>query len=678
MLHAETEMWSLGIISRVQDPTSFGYTLRNFPVAKGPNENPRIVIDGSQASLNEQVTSYRGTSEEGLKSKMNRNSYLLRSDLRKMFWQIRARKSQQDLQRFWSAKFTNVLCQMMSMTMGIKGASGIATRIMRCLEHIMDDGFQVWLHTYIDEQLHQNQSPVAAYLDAFLTRSVMVFLGFKLNWKKTMLTPPTQSLPFCGIVLHSRFLTASPVAARLEKIRTLSLLLLHLVHYDLPIQAKLLSSLLGSIHTMGATHQMTSFCTQKLELIRTRITREHHPLTKSKLRCIHIPLHHIQWCQSELVYWSSSNCQHEWRWKIPDQFHHTLTTDASCYAMGFDHDDGFKSRMYLDASQRQWSHNTMESWAGCEGTETLLATEPHHPPTHLEPLFVLLQMDNNTAKKAINDLKTRSSQIMAFMKPFQARMHQRAVCIRAVHICKFDMDHKYVSDRLGRLRSLLWCRRLHPAVFRCACQRLHIAPQTPVLDLAASNQARQSSHYVSLLPDHRARFCNMYSELWNHRLSPKINADEELWIFPPENQIPNVLRHLEASGATSVVIMVPIWQRPWLAQILLKSRGPILLLNGGTSLLSPPEGVHCCLPLAPGKWTWMITRIASSSFVKQHLSPKDTVPTRLTSFSTLTTRIENLEHNMIPTGEHSLIFSAAMRKLQAAWTSLTLSDSLDS
>jgi len=674
MLHAEEEMWSLGLISRVEDPHSFGCILRNFPVAKSPTEHPRIVVDGSQASLNEDVPSYRGTSEEELKSKMQRNSYLLRSDLRKMFWQIRARPSQQNLQRFWSAKFKSVLCRMLCMTMGIKGASGVATRLMRCLEHIMDTHFAVWLHTYVDEQMHQNKSPASTYLDTLLTRTVMVFLGFKLNWKKSMLTPPTQSLPFCGIVLHSRFLTASPIAARLEKIRTLSLLILHMLEQSLPIQAKLLSSILGSIHTMGATHQMTFFCTRKLEIIRTGLLQKHHPVTKSKLRQIILPPHQLQWCQTDLVYWSKQHSQHEWRWQIPDRFHHTLTTDASCYAIGMDHLHGFKSRMFLSAAQRQWSHNAMEGLAGCEGVDTLLVTEPHHQPTYLDPLFILLQLDNNTAKKGFNDLKSRSSQIMEIMQPFQSRMHQRAVCVRAFHINKLVMDTKYQSDRLGRIRSLLWCRRLHNTIFKLVCSRLCIPPETPILDLAASNQSRQGPHYVSLLPDHRARFINMFSELWNHKLSSKINSDETMWVFPPENQIPAVLRHLEMSGETSIIMMVPVWKRPWLSKILHQSSGPLLLLQGGTSLLSAPEGAHCSLPLAPGKWTWLITKVGSTSYNKRHRQPKATQPPKPISFSELTTRIEEVDHSMIPTGEHSSVFSAAVKKLRSAWMSQMLSD----
>jgi hypothetical protein len=338
-----------------------------------------------------------------------------------------------------------------------------------------------------------------------------------------------------------------------------------------------------------------------------------------------------------------------------------------------DHLNGFKSRMFLTTAQRQMTHNAMEGLAGCEGIDTLLVTEPHHQPTYHDPLFILLQLDNNTAKKGFNDLKSRSPQIMEMMQVFQSRMHQQAVCVRALHINKLVMDTKYQSDRLGRIRSLLWCRRLHKSIFQLVCSRLKISSETPILDLAASNQSRQGPHYVSLLPDHRARFINMFSELWNPKLSSKIHPNETMWLFPPENQIPSVLRHLEMSGETSIILMVPIWHRPWLSQILHQSSGPLLLLQGGTSLLSAPEGAHCSLPLTPGKWTWLITRVGSTSYNKRHMQLKATQPPRPISFSEITTRIDEVDHSMIPTGTHSSVFSAAVKKLRGAWMSQMLS-----
>jgi hypothetical protein len=166
-----------------------------------------------------------------------------------------------------------------------------------------------------------------------------------------------------------------------------------MLEHSLPIPAKLLSSILGSIHTMGAIHQMAFFCTRKLEVIRTRLLQKYHPVTKAKLRQIILPPHHVQWCQTDLVYWSKKHPQHEWRWQIPTWFHHTLTTDASCYGIGMDHLNGFKSRMFLTTAQRQMTHNAMEGLAGCDGIDTWLVTEPHHQPTYLEPLFFLLQVE---------------------------------------------------------------------------------------------------------------------------------------------------------------------------------------------------------------------------------------------------------------------------------------------
>ena len=90
----------------------------------------------------------------------------MRYDAKKCFYQVRARKRQHQIMRFWHP-VKRELYQFVTMTMGVSGASRVAALLTGSIAQLVQS-LGVSAFHYCDEILTQNASPTLAYLSQYL------------------------------------------------------------------------------------------------------------------------------------------------------------------------------------------------------------------------------------------------------------------------------------------------------------------------------------------------------------------------------------------------------------------------------------------------------------------------------------------------------------------------------
>jgi hypothetical protein len=380
------EMWSLGCLEFEQRPDVPGAILHQFgrdkpgtvcPVTGGPQI--RVVLDGGLVSTNEDVPSYKGPTVQTQLRWVQRNDWLLRTDLSKMYWQIEARPSQRIYQRVWVG---NRLARLTCAGMGWKGVPRWAQTMMSSTSQLIQRRFNMTNYTYMDEWLASGRDPLEGYLSAKLHREMLTFQGWRMNWKKSDQSFPTQSTEFCGIHHHTAFITVAPTQTRLLKVRETALKICQQYHQMKPTTGWLLASILGQINSLLSLHQQAGFRVSRLSAIRAQFQRRFGP-TRTALRHNFIPRKALAWSLVELIYWSQSNPNDEWRFqpKQDEMWDSVITVDSSMW--GFAAETAtFYTQGHFNRMDRQRHHCTLEFLGGALGRAAFYKS-PAYNPGHL-------------------------------------------------------------------------------------------------------------------------------------------------------------------------------------------------------------------------------------------------------------------------------------------------------
>jgi hypothetical protein len=609
MVQSEQEMWDLGVLEFEPAPLSPGCLLRHFPVPKDDGTF-RIVVDAKQASENEATPRFKGRGPADLLRFLKRDHKYARTDAKKFFWQVESRPRQRPYQRLHSAVYPGRIARFRSMPMGYKGPPRVAHELMKVVEHRLDTLFSVEVYTYVDELLNGNESTAGCYLDTFITRTVLTWLGIHTNFKKSDAMVPTRTTQFCGVRSDSRNGAAAASRERLSSIRTLATEMV-----EVRPTGHHMSRLLGSVRTLGFIHLKQSFssigCSKVLGAFIGR-----HGGRRRELKASRITEEEWGQIRDELAYWSAPNPDDEWSLWPPTQLPVArVTCDASNYGWAGEElslRPPFITQDWFVRTERQLSHCAMEYLAATRTVKALVSTGQLPKGSVQVPVLVQVRSDNQTTVTAINKMRSRNAEICKIAVPFTQYLRVNCMQLEAVHVVKQEMDDDHMVDRVGRLRSRVWDRCLPEKLFQQVLLQLGCSG-SPILDLAATAASTQSEAYVSRRPDGEARWCNMLSELWDPIQNNKIRPEEQLYVFPPANLLDKVLRHVEQSRCTSVVVVFPVWSRPFLRTICSMLRSEVILFQGGPQLLVPPEGEYIADQVTLASWTWGAALIGCSS-----------------------------------------------------------------
>jgi hypothetical protein len=160
---------------------------------------------------------------------------------------------------------------------------------------------------------------------------------------------------------------------------------------------------------------------------------------------------------------------------------------------------------------------------------------------------ILLWEDNQSVMHIINNLTTRSPEMMIELRKLYDLLAKIDVTLRARYIPSAQNPADYWSRIFKDKADWQW----RPAV---AHRHMHKWGRRTV-DLFASRGTALLSRYGSMVPDPGAEFADAFAISW---------AGEQAWINPPWSKVLQVLAKLEEEPSAEATLLLPHWpSQPW-------------------------------------------------------------------------------------------------------------------
>ena len=197
---------------------------------------------------------------------------------------------------------------------------------------------------------------------------------------------------------------------------------------------------------------------------------------------------------------------------------------------------------------------------------------------------VRIEIDNTTAVSYINHMGgTHSPKCDAISRQLILWCKARGIWLSACDIAGKDNRS---ADSYSRKQSIHTEWTLNTEMFDKVCNVFG----KPAIDLFASRTNHQLPRYMSLYPDPAAEAINAFYHPWT----------EYVYIFPPFNLIPRVLKKLREEGTVRALVIVPEWKtQTWFPKLEKMRVGDPVHLNPSKTLLVLPSDTKAIHPLYP-------------------------------------------------------------------------------
>jgi hypothetical protein len=166
---------------------------------------------------------------------------------------------------------------------------------------------------------------------------------------------------------------------------------------------------------------------------------------------------------------------------------------------------------------------------------------------------ILWRVDNTTALAYVKkEGGTCSPQVLVEAEKILVKAHQMSVCILPVFI---PMGENILADAASRFQEIPdW--HLYPFMFRAIAVRWGL----PMIDLFASNASKQTQHFYSWDASDNLEGVDALPQRWDFPLA---------YAFPPIALLKRVVKKLETSKGTFILVS-PLWEaQTWLASLLM-------------------------------------------------------------------------------------------------------------
>ena len=603
MAPAELEMMRLGVCEYCP-PGPLGVYVNNSPVPKGGGAG-RVAADGKVLKENEDIESFKGQTVKDLAAWLRPGGVLWKGGLTKMFWQFSARAAQRKLMQFWSAPGPGRTMRWCAMVMGWPGSCGHAQKIMLAISSFLREELGINMYSYMDEYLGQSSSIAMASLEAMMTKLVFQLLGLVHNFKKSSTADFGTKEEFIGIAIDTVPMTLQPSVARLTSIRECAHEISHRYRGRLPVSAVDWRSLVGKIRSCLRLHQQAGYKSIRMSSVLGQCTRRlGHRFPASSA----VPYDAVRWCLKELDYWARPRPASEWRFANVAGGPTRSIADASCYGHAFQLIDppiGLIHVGYFSGGGREsLFHDTMEAMAIEIGMDSFLLTKhaPHSTATH--PSKHMHGCDNTPTVYAFNGNRTKSLQLAKTLSRLTKKTHLAKMSLELQYVNKAMMDGEFMVDLAGRQLSSQWDWGLHQELFNWVLGRLDLAQDRPRVDLFTTFNVRKSDRFVSRGGGPRALWQDAMTQSWSHEKNQLISSTDLLVIFPPPTLLTSVLQKIRDEALTSVLVIAPVFSKPWIEDLMSLMDQPGVFFPGGTQCLAPPGGLEIAGQQDHHNWSW--------------------------------------------------------------------------
>lgn len=537
-------------IEVVRDTASPGFYSHLFVVPK-PGGRWRPVIDLS--TLNGYVTAphFRMETARSVRSSVKANEFAISLDLSDAYLHVPIADSSRRYLRF---AIDDVVYAFTAMPFGLNLSPWVFTRIMESVMTYVRRTYWTDVSSYLDDILQKNLDAHVLAVHSHQLISVLVSLGWKINYEKSDLTP-SQEFVHLGMFFRTQLNRVCLTNKRRQKILDLGSDLLHLQ----ATTPRVLQSFVGMAQAAA-------------ELI---------PMGRATLRALQWALLDLQW-----------PAPFGWDTPVPisEEVRTAITPwlNADWLVQGVVLQSPAPSiTLCTDASLLGWGAHLLPEFRALHGQWTL-----QEQSLHINVLEMLAVEKALTAW--LQDLRgchvlvmTDNTTVCAYLRN-QGGLHSRILCqtaVRLLRMChandlQLSVRHipgrlNVIADSLSRRQPLSTEWTLHAEVFQQILQRY---PELQI-DLFATRHTARLPVFVSPFPDNQALGVDGLMLTW---------TGKDLYAFPPTPLIPAFLRKLESEPCLVALVAPLQWRRTWTTALLQRSVEPPLQLPLRQDLLVQP------------------------------------------------------------------------------------------
>ena len=526
-------------VEPVMNTDSPGFYSRLFTVPKASG-GWRPVIDLSALNRHIDCPHFQMETAESIRRSIQPGEWVTSIDISDAYYHVPVAPA---IRKFFRFALDGRVYQFTALPFGLNTAPREFTKILEpLLRSLRDRGIRV--HAYLDDWAVRASTYQSCQDHTNIVLHTLRTLGWCVNYRKSELLP-RQEFDFLGMRFDTIAGTVAPAPKHAVKMRHMY----QMARRRQSWTARQFYSLIGYLQFLAPlTHRGRLHLRPVQRWFRERWSQQ----TGRWSDIITIDSHVLQ-----LLHW----------WTLPDRFAGvplipceptlSLCTDASTVGWG--------AHLELEEISGTWaSHQALEHINCLELMAVQLAL--HHFAPSLRGRCVRLYCDNATAVAYLKkeggthspSLSKLAEQILTFADSLDLE-------IRPVHLPGVRNVRADALSRRGVVLPGEWS--LHPA----ALQSVFQAWGSPLVDLFATSQNRQTPIYVAPCPDPGAWKVDALSFPW-HDLGI-------VYAFPPAPILPLVLHHIRRARNTSVILIAPnLPLRPWYPDLLAMARaGPLPL-----------------------------------------------------------------------------------------------------
>ena len=507
-----------------------------------------------------QYTEYVHFKLEGVPAlieQIQQNDYQYKIDLSNAYWSVPLSEQDKPLMRF---RWQGQLFQYRVWAFGLAPVPRWWTKLLKpAIALLRKLGARNVI--YMDDEWGGDQDLEVSALHACLAEMLFTFLGFEVNFKKSILDPTQIMEDYLGFIVNSVDMSLSLPKRKILKIQRACQCLLDMTTVTVRDLAKVTGQLVATAKAvMPAPIHYRKIQMEQISALLKGQKRYGTVLTLSKE------------CREELKWWIYN--LEGWNGRsfiaASSPVSMTVTSDAS--------GEGWGSVCQGVTTQGRWTQSEMNMHINHK--ELMAASMSIKAFTKDKDVsHVHLQSDNQTTVSQISKMGgTRSLSLFNITADLWKYCLDRGIMLTTSHL-KGVLN--VTADRESRVFRDSSCWKLSPVVYRAITQIFGV----PEIDLFADRTNFQHPVYMSWKPDPQAIHTDAFTAKWHGR--------GLLYLFPPFCMVAKCLAKIQAEKVTAILI-TPTWQaQPFYPRLLQMSvENPILLPHMSNLLLGPRGEEH--------------------------------------------------------------------------------------
>ena len=465
-----------------------------------------------------------------------------------------------DYQKYLKFEIGNQTYCYLTLPQGFRDSPRLFTKLlMPALKHLREKNFIS--SVYIDDFYLQGADYYDCKTNVIYTKAFIQSLGFVISDKSVL--NPTQELEHLGFILNSKTMTIYLSERKRIKVKSFCEDILSKKELTIRVLAKLIGTLVAILPAVEYG-QMYYREMEKLK-IQALINRKQN--YEGSVVLNEESKKEIKWWIKEGVH-SNKEISHG----NPDII---MTTDSSMTGWGAFIDNKSTQGLWNE-EERKLHINALEIKAVLLGITSLCK--------EISNVHLQIQLDNTTGVTYINNLGgTRSRMCNSITKDIIKWCKKKKIWVTACHIAGKD---NIQADTLSRQinTNIEWM--INNDDFKLICDQYG----KPDIDLFANRLNNKLDKYMSYHPDPHAYAIDAFAHRWNGYV----------YIFPPFNLIPRILRKLLEDETPKALMIVPEWtMTPWYPKMKRLCLQEPQKLKNHKKLLQMPTDLSLQHPLFP-------------------------------------------------------------------------------